>query len=229
MRFLFICLFILGNSFNVLAQIQGGIGGGYFFQNLPNWEKAIMSTNIQEELLNEGFAQTLDLKIANFENYRIEFYLTGKAKQARQDWNDLSFSFNQYGIGLQTKFYPLSLEADCDCPTFSREAGILEKGLFLQVTPGVSFFNGKATATEVVSEGSDTNFSLGLGIGVDIGLSDQITISPLATFNRHFGVTWESLQEDFIAFDGTNNVEGSEVNDITQIFVGLRFGIRLAR
>ena len=120
----------------------------------------------------------------------------------------------------------MSLEADCDCPTFSREAGLLEKGFFVQIAPGLSYFDGKVEEAAIISEDNGLNFKLGLGIGLEIGLSDYITISPIIKYNRYFNVKWEGLKEDISSFYQIDVIDGNNTTNINQFYGGLKLSIR---
>ena len=130
-------------------------------------------------------------------------------------------------FNLKTNIYFLSLEADCDCPTFSRDAGILEKGLFVQIAPGISYFQSKAEAASLVSEGNGTNFKLGLGLGVEIGLSDYLTITPIVKYNRYFNVDWEDLTNQMANISQQEVTFDYDKSTINQFYAGIRIGIKL--
>ena len=104
----------------------------------------------------------------------------------------------------------MSLEADCDCPTFSREAGLLEKGLFAEFITGASFFQAEmGEENTIISEDSGTAFKVGFGLGVEIGINDYVTISPFVRYQRYLNVEWEGLQEDLFLFDPTTVIDGT--------------------
>ncbi len=110
---------------------------------------------------------------SRLKNNRIEFFpeiyygeLRAKAP------NDLpSGKVTRYGLSVPVSVYPLDFRGDCDCPTFSKQNDRFKKGFFLQVIPGYLF--------EKWSEVSRHQAILGLGVGLDIGLSNLLTISPI--------------------------------------------------
>lgn len=223
--FLSFCLF----TNVVTAQLEAGITAGYFFQSIPEWETAAFGTRTNDRLLKSGLAQEIDLKIAGFENYRVEFHLNGGFNNSKTTKELRSYKLQQIDIGISTKIYLLSLEADCDCPTFSRDAGILEKGFFVELSPAISAFKGKIEDQAIVSEDTGLSFKMGVGIGLEIGITDFITISPIVKYNRYFNVEWEDLQADIAAFDQSPVIEGNNTTAINQLYGGIRLALRLKR
>ncbi len=230
MRFLFVLLSIFTLSNTTFAQLQGGISGTYFTQSIPEWETAVFGLRSNEHLLKSGFGQAVDLKIAGFENYRIQFHLNAGTNNTTTTFENQQFKLRKNDIGLSGKIFFLSLEADCDCPTFSREAGLLEKGLFAEFITGASFFQAEmAEQSTIVSEDDGIAFKIGFGLGVEIGITDYVTISPYVRYQRYFKAEWEGLQEDILAFDPTTTIEGNNITPINQFSAGIRLGISLRR
>lgn len=230
MRFLFPLLSLCFISNTTFAQLEGGLSGSYFTQNLPEWETAVFGLRSNERLLKSGFGQQIDFKIAGFENYRIQFHLNAGTNYATTSLENRTFKLRKNDISLSSKIFFLSLEADCDCPTFSREAGLLEKGLFAEFLTGASFFQGEMTEqSTLISEDNGVIFKIGLGFGVEIGITDLVTISPYFRYQRYFKAEWEGLQEDLTTFDPTTTVEGSNTTPINQLSAGIRLGISLQR
>lgn len=230
MRFLLLVFSFLFYTNISFAQLQGGISGTYFTQSIPEWEAAVLGTRSNEQLLKSGFGQAVDLKIAGFENYRIQFHLNAGTNKATTSLENRQFKLRKNDIGLSGKIFILSLEADCDCPTFSREAGFLEKGLFVEVLAGASFIQSEMTETStLISEGNEVVFKAGLGLGVEIGITDYVTISPFVRYQHYFNAEWEGLQTDIAAFDQTTVTAGSDSTPINQFSAGIRLGISLQR
>ena len=225
----FCCCFVAQIGFG-----QIGFTGAYFSQSIPEWERAVFGDRSNDRLLNTGYSAEIDFKITPFENYRVEFFpafnynLTNSTSFGRTGTSIETFDLTQYDFSVKTNIFFLSLEADCDCPTFSREAGLLEKGLFVQVAPGVSFFNGVVEETNInplVTEDSGLAFKLGFGLGLEIGLADFLTVTPIVKYNRYFGVEWEGLTEDLSQLPLASDV-GNDISSINQFYGGIKLGIR---
>ena len=230
MRFLFVLLSFCFLSNDSFAQLEGGLSGTYFTQNLSEWETAIFGLRSNERLLKSGFGQQVDLRVAGFENYRIQFHLNAGTTNATTSLENRAFKLRKNDLSLSSKIFFLSLEADCDCPTFSREAGLLEKGLFAEFLTGASFFQAEMTnESNIISEDNGIAFKIGLGLGVEIGITDFVTISPFFRYERYFKAEWENLQEDLTTFDPSATVEGSNTTPINQLSAGIRLGISLQR
>ncbi len=143
-------------------------------------------------------------------NHRIEFFPEVSIAQFRGtapiNGRDLTLDMDRYGISLPVSVYPLDLKGDCDCPTFSKQSQWLKKGLFLQVVP--AFYQVHASfSDQMASKTWNSQVGLAAGVGIDIGLSDLITITPLI---HYFDQFYHSNDEGPLG--------GDEV----------RFGVRLA-
>jgi len=230
MRFIF-ALFSIAFFTNIsFAQLEGGLSGTYFTQTLPEWETVVFGFRSNERLLKSGYGQAIDLKIAGFENYRIQFHLNAGTNNATTSLEDRAFKLRKNDIGLSGKIFFLSLEADCDCPTFSREAGLLEKGLFAEFLTGASFFQAEMTNdNSIISEDNGVTFKIGFGLGVEIGITDLVTISPFVRYQRYFNAEWEDLQQDLTTFDPSTTMEENNTTPINQLSAGIRLGISLQR
>lgn len=207
---------------------QFGINGGYRLNNAEQWKLAWFSKPSDEQLvLGNGPALGIDYWF-RLKNLRIEFLpeLNGgkytaalPALQAESDITQLSFFFN-------TQFYFMDIKGDCDCPTFSKKGPPLSKGVFFQVSPGISYWLLDYTLPEGKTiDAKSFAFSIGAGIGLDIGLSDLLTLSPVVGLRYTPSVNWEGLR------DANNGIEEWEIGDeksgILQTHLGLRIGLRL--
>jgi hypothetical protein len=112
-------------------------------------------------------------------NLRIEFFPEINYGMVAVTSTELSAPGDvvRYGLAVPVSIYPFDLKGDCKCPTFSKQNELFKKGFFFQVVPAfqrfqISFNSGsKSDWKEQVNAG--------VGIGLDIGLSDLVTISPL--------------------------------------------------
>jgi hypothetical protein len=85
----------------------------------------------------------------------------------------------EYGAQLKVNIYPFDFLGDCDCPTFGKQGPQLQKGLFLQLAGGYSLYHSEAfVATPSFENGS--GLTIGGGIGLDVGLSNLVTLTPIA-------------------------------------------------
>ncbi len=91
------------------------------------------------------------------------------------------------GVGDLTGFnfnanifiYPLDFHSDCNaCPTFSKDGGIIKKGFHWIIMPSIYQHNFDSNIFSNV-----TNFRIGLGAGLDIGLTNMITLVPFVTYS----------------------------------------------
>lgn len=90
-------------------------------------------------------------------------------------------SLSELGTQMKVNIYPFDFGGDCDCPTFGKQGPQLQKGFFVQLTGGYAVYRGNYnfdTTTETV-EGN--GFTFGGGVGLDIGISNLLTITPIAS------------------------------------------------
>jgi len=139
-------------------------------------------------------------------NYRLEFLPAVHF----QYWSVIDFV-------PSVQFYPLDFFNDCSCPTFSKQGEFLKKGLFINITPGVALsrLSSKQTSINAVNE---TILFGRAGVGLDIGLSNLLTISPSVSYQVSQRLDWSDL---FVTT--TSNT----LNIYSGVFVSLRVGMRL--
>lgn len=121
----------------------------------------------------------LDLSIhywTRLKKIRVEF-LPGVSYQ-----KPLSSETNTQGMGitLPTLFYILDMINDCDCPTFSKNDYLIEKGLFIRLAPGYQYFWHDSENLAAVH-----TLPIELSLGLDLGISDLLTITPLIGYKQH--------------------------------------------
>ena len=214
---LFVFLFCVQFSF---AQI--GIHAGYRMNDAQDWA---LDRGLGEpvQLLSDGYSFGIDYWIP-LKSYRIDFL--PQLNYARYDETGGVASANWASFFLNTNFYFLDFEGDCDCPTFSKSGGAFEKGLFFQLSPGITYRNEEVLQEETVRESDAIAYSIGAGLGLDIGVSDFFTITPMVGFRYFLTEEWEglSLIQEQNPFDDPLL---SRESAVTQWYTGIRLGFRL--
>ena len=114
---------------------------------------------------------------------RVEFQPTVYYHGAGIGWSPGSTDFREIGFQFEVNVYPFDFMGDCGCPTFGKQGPQLQKGLFLQLSPGVARRSITASNPEPVDLAS-IDFTYGAGIGLDIGLSNVLTLTPIASVRR---------------------------------------------
>ena len=193
--------------------------------------KGIIRPGVKNEaFLKGGFKAGIDYWF-RLKKKRVEFtpelsYSRFTAEMQRQAGLNEEFTSQFYSFTFNTNIYPLNFEDDCNCPTFGKDGGILDKGFFIQLSPVISLI-GKGYKTDNVDVSVNTvAFGIGGGIGLDIGLNDFTTLTPMAKLLYYPSVEWEGL-ESLATINGEAPPEaGDETTGITQFFVGMKLGIR---
>ncbi|MEP7266416.1 MAG: hypothetical protein ABI844_02230 [Saprospiraceae bacterium] len=156
--------------------------------------------------------------------YRLEFF---PAIHYQAAFEKITFNDNTSGKLNWTvldftpvfQFYPLDFNNDCMCPTFSKQGQFLKKGFFLQLAPGIAYsrLSGEQTIVKNVSE---SIAFLRLGAGIDIGVSDLITLSPVVNYQLSQTLDWSRF---------FTTVTSSKVDVFSGLFFSLRMGWRFDR
>ena len=144
---------------------------------------------------------------------RVEFQPTVYYARSgsQSNWREAGFQF-------KTNLYVFDFGTDCDCPTFGKQGPQLEKGFFLQLSPGVARH---WSTTPAMTDSGKTALTLGGGMGLDFGISNLLTLTPLAsvrhTLTNMFGP----------AFTDENDTELDIRGQLTSYQLGLQVTFRL--
>ncbi len=232
-------LFIIFLSISTVSFSQFGVAAKYNSNNF-NGHNSVLADTYQnaDDLYSSGFEIGIHYWL-RLKNYRVEFLpeiFYSSFSESNYEFAISSSGANQLynfkgtGIGFNanTQIYLLDIEGDCDCPTWGKDGGFIEKGFFISISPGImSLSHDITTLTETSStlQSVDTEssflFKLGLGVGVDIGLSKLITITPFVNYNFY-----PSMSPDFLPDLCPNCDLQLENSSINQIQAGLRVSFR---
>ncbi|MCP3928611.1 MAG: hypothetical protein GY705_05860 [Bacteroidetes bacterium] len=217
------------------AQI--GISGAYQSMDAGNWE-SIIDSKVDplspENNFNNNYAVSIDYRF-RLKSLRIEFLPELSFFQTKNHFRDSNnaphhLDVNFFGFRLNTNIYSLNMEGDCDCPTFSKGGSLVQKGLFFQLSPGIDYLNKKHQYQENYPESSLTDaknnnwaFSIGAGLGLDIGLSETFTLSPTLRARFYPKAKWDYLASEL---DANESVE-KETSSLLHLSAGIKLGIRL--
>ncbi len=211
-RAIFLGLFIWWGT---LAWGQIGINVGYLQMQAPDFEQR---HQLNENFLGSGISVGLDYWF-RLKRKRLEFTpeLNYTSFSGQYDLDDIvnEFDFKQYGLFLNTNIYPLDFANDCDCPTFSKQNDFFKKGFFIQISPSITMLDKTQTKGDEINTQNDLQFGLGLGAGIDIGLLDLLTITPLVRYTHYFEGELPYVPNGEPTAFGINN-----------LFAGVRVGIR---
>lgn len=219
--------------FATISFAQIGINTGYNVNNAIDWKvKHFNNNEVIANFYTSGMSYGVDYWF-RLKNYRVEFtpeinFSTTSVENTFLDIN-LKSTVSTFSFFANTNFYIFEFTGDCNCPTFSKPGLELEKGFFIRLSPGVTYFTGELTrqGTDLITEFEDNNslsYNIGVGIGLDLGISDFITITPIITYRYYFKAKWENLPK--IGTGIKEWIHPTETTDISQIYAGVRLGIR---
>lgn len=220
---------VLCFCFSISSWSQVGISANYLSGEADKWE-VTPSTSSQNiiNLPGAGWQVGLDYWV-RLKNLRIEFLPTLAVSQQEEDlslsFSTLNTSMRAYHFFLNTNFYLFDFKGDCDCPTFSKQGPSLQKGVFLQLSPGYSAFNYTVLDSEagVSIKNDNSSISIGVALGLDLGLSDFVTISPMIGARYYPSAEWDALALDTV-FNFPAPIESE--SSLLQYTAGLRLGFR---
>ena len=215
--------FLILSAYPLAAQF--GVSGGYRFNRPDQWLLHNDADQSETELLGDGFSISADYWF-RLKNVRVEFLPELNYSSFKTSlFNGLETRADFFSLFFNVNFYPMDFYGDCDCPTFSKSGDTFQKGFFLQVSPGFSYAPTKLELPEETIEEQMSGFSIGAGLGFDIGLSDLLTISPTAGLRYFPGLEWPQLSRANLGVE-EHYVEG-EKSALWQIYTGIRLGWRL--
>ncbi len=207
-------------TFSYSLEGQWGLRAGFNLNQASSWDNFFSTVETSNQsVFQTSFSVEVDYWL-RLRNQRIEFYPYLSYQQATSELavSNIDLRLRQIGGGIKTHIYLLNLVDDCDCPTFSKQGGLVKKGFFLLGGIGVDFAQ-KAVAEETLRDGNiDVRGTI--GIGLDIGVNDLVTVSPFIAFNRYFDVSWHEVGASF----GQPTTDVS--SNINQIQLGVRIGFR---
>ncbi len=217
-------------SVSLSAQI--GISASGSMLKAPDWQ-----TTYEEEYPidfdNANYLRERNLFLSGYNvgvNYwfrlkkkRVEFFPTITYSQYKT-LHDLEADFNLadlllfqtsfLGAHFDTRIYPFDFGSDCDCPVWSKQNDLLKKGFYIMLSPGVDRIE---TRLEDLKN-HEIRPSLGAGFGLDLGISDFLTVSPF------FTARYTSEADGNIFFP---NQALKDFSDVWRLMIGFNMNFRL--
>lgn len=96
---------------------------------------------------------------------------------------EYSYEVSTYSFRLHNRIYLFDFFNDCNCPTFSKQNTFFKRGFFLEFSPGLSLPKLQYTdETGNIKRKMLPVLQLSIGTGLDIGLSDSFTLTPLLRY-----------------------------------------------
>jgi len=210
------------------TSAQYGINASYNTFSASGWENLIQDSGLEGAApIESGFGIGID-RWFRLKNARVEFFPELNYARYSVDWSDdiTSLSHQQISLFANTHFYIFDLEGDCDCPTFSKDGNFVKKGFYLALSPGLSYATYKFDGRNGDPSNSSLVPSIGLGVGIDFGLSDLVTVTPMIRYRRHFNAEWEDLAENLDLIPSDENTSAEEIG-LNSFSFGIRLGVRL--
>lgn len=160
-----------------------------------------------------GQSETLDIQNLSQDGILASFEYSFRLKQKRIEFHPglgYRFTFNEdsydgyftaFDLDLNTAIYPFDFEGDCDCPTWSKDGTLIKKGFFLEVSPGISYqtlYRYRAPDGFLLEPISNEMliWKLTGSVGLDIGITEQITLTPMISYTVLAPSEWGGLLSD---------------------------------
>ncbi len=191
----------------MVAQV--GLRVQYGQVSNSNWEESSIPNSCDCFIPQRNYKSiALDYMIRHKEK-RIEFYPA--LTYVKTD----EFGFSEFDQNIHhtesirlifnTQLYPLDFHSDCDCPTWSKDNDFFKKGFFIFIAPEIGVRNHKGRNADSSLKLSNQGMVYGIsgGIGLDIGISELLTLSPILRVGYLASSTWKNFIETDLS-DKTN-------------------------
>lgn len=153
-----------------------------------------VQTNVNFNNVRAEFPGAEELSPYNFKTgYEVALHYWFRLPKRRIEFQPTVFyalanteevsGFSEYGVQLKSNIYLFDLAEECDCPTFGKQGPQLQKGFFLQLAPGYSRY---AMSLSTATDESFGGFNLGVALGLDFGISNFLTLTPIAGMRYGF-------------------------------------------
>jgi hypothetical protein len=202
------------------SNAQIGISAGGSLNRAEGWVITDLNNNLKNNLPGNSLFLSLTYEFS-IQKYRIAIVPEFGGALFKNEIADLgTFTNKTYRFQLNTHIYFLDFKGDCDCPTFSKKGSPLKKGLFLNVAPGISYFAN--TVNPLTSPTTDYFIkpNIGAGLGYDIGLTKNITLTTFTNAYFFPKLTWPGLI-NLLAVPSTGNKTADGETNLTQIQAGI--------
>lgn len=229
--FFFLPLFCLLLTSSAYAQV--GISAGVQFLQVTEWEQHLQET--YNSSATAVFSPTVYVGLDywfRLKNKRVEFTpevgFASYASSFSADRDPLLtqtdlYKSSYFSFYFNTNIYLLDFGGDCNCPTFNKDGDLIKKGFFIRLSPGAVYNTRSQTLADTSPyQETSTNFSLRAGVGLDIGVSPFLTITPLLMGIYHTPGTWNHIDQELPTTEPTISVE----SQVLQLFAGIRLGFR---
>lgn len=161
-----------------------------------------------------GQSKTLDTFLIAQDGAQVSIEYNFRLKQKRLEFRPgLGYrrtvsSTNEEGyissidFDMNTAIYPFDFPGDCHCPTFSKSGKLFKKGFFIEFNPGVGLQGltrqrgDPDHPPKELSTDTHLQWKIGGSIGLDIGLSDAFTLTPLLSMTYLTSSEWNGLRRD---------------------------------
>lgn len=230
MRTLFLASAIL-LTLSAFGQAQWGLMINYSHNQAQNWQLGDNPDGSfqQRSILGQGFSASADYRL-RIPRTRVELLPALGVGYTTSTFTEypnasivapLEFAVRYAGFNLPVHIYFLDLDGDCDCPTFSRQGPSLRKGLFLMASVGVNYLDMSLKNYPENLDQRSWAGNLGIGLGLDLGLSKRFTLSPLFRAVYSPSVRWDKLSSLALTPDFTTS------SPLLQFQPGIRLGFQL--
>ena len=208
---------VLTVSFLGQAAGQIGVSGAYKTLTADGWYDYFRTEFAENAGSATGYAVGLNYWF-RLKNQRVEFLPEVSYEQFENQAGASKFGHRILGFYFNTNIYPFDFKSDCDCPTWSKTGNFFTKGFFIQVSPGVWQLRNRYEK-DLNYEDETFSWTIGGGAGLDLGISDFFTVTPMVKMYYSPGNTWPGLpnsKSEFTAVEST----------IRQFYAGLKLGYR---
>jgi hypothetical protein len=211
---------------------QYGVRLKYNQSNYDDWTNGLKTRYPHDqEMFRSGYEVGVDYWF-RLKKYRLEFLpeiMAGYSVTNYDESQVKNTTLQRFGLNFHSQIYALDLEGDCNCPTFSKEGPSINKGFFLHLTPGIEMHKADITMDPISSfaftpsKTTQILGKIGIGLGLDLGLSDLFTLTPMISYYYFSNAKWDNFA---LASNPVGFVPIIAEGTPTQLQFTMRLGIR---
>jgi len=217
-------------SFNII-NAQMDLIFQYQHPSFTDWDLVVndfyagQDDNNAEKIFEHAFAIGAAYRIFPSEvrmGFLPELSFAYALENRKSEFQQGKYVYRQIAFALPFQVFPFDLYGDCNCPTFGKENDFFKRAFFLKFIPEIDYqvlsYTNELNLSHEPDYTNNTAFSLGVGMGLNIALTQLLTLSPEISYHNVFSEKWGGLA----SLHGlAESLDKTSANN-------LRFGLRLS-
>jgi len=192
MKSCYLIVIFLAISSGISAQLGARLT--YIDTSIPYLEGLTLNNNgwPSFDVFGSGYGVGIDYAI-RIPKKRIEFYPELSITNNKENFDkwDFTLSHSLIALAVNSHFYPLDFGNSCKCTSLLKNGNVFKKGFFFSIMTGLHH---NTHSVDSGSKSSDLKPALGFGIGLDLGISKRLLLSPFLQYAWHRNTVLEDFR-----------------------------------